>query len=56
MHIEDWLPKRILGCTPWAMLEAYFETNASYTKTNKVVGVSYLKVYQGMPRNAGFLF
>ena len=52
MHIEDWLPKRILGCTPWAMLEAYFETNASYTKTNKVVGVSSLKVYQGLPRNA----
>ena len=38
------------------MLEAYFEANALYPKTNKFVGVSSLKVYQGLPRNAGLPF
>ena len=38
------------------MLEAYFKANALYPKTNKFVGVSSLKVYQGLPRNAGLPF
>ena len=36
--------------------EAYFEANALYPKTNKFGGVSSLKVYQGLPRNAGLPF
>ena len=36
--------------------EAYFEANALYPKTNKFGDVSSLKVYQGLPRNAGLPF
>ena len=38
------------------MLEAYFEANALYPKTNKFVVVSSLKIYRGLPRNAGLPF
>ena len=53
MHIEVLLPS---GLHPLAMLEAYFEANALYPKTNKFVGVSSLKVYRGLQRNAGLPF
>ena len=38
------------------ILEAYFEANALYPKTNKFLGVSSLKVYRGLTRNAGLTF
>ena len=56
MHIEVWLPQESFRLHPWAKLEAYFEANDLYPKTNKFVGVSSLKVYQGLPRNAGLPF
>ena len=43
-------------CNPWAVFEAYFEAKALHPKTNKFVGVRSLKVYRGLPRNAGLPF
>ena len=57
MHIEVLLPSREFWVAPMEyILEAYFEANALYPKTNKFVGVSSLKVYRGLPRNAGLPF
>ena len=57
MHNEVLLPSREFWVAPMGyMLEAYFEANALYPKTNKFGGVSSLKVYQGLPRNAGLPF
>ena len=57
MHIEVSLPSREFWVAPMGyMLEAYFEANALYPQTNKFVGVSSLKVYRGLTRNAGLPF
>ena len=37
-------------------VKAYFKANALHPKNNNFVGVSSVKVYRGLPRNAGLRF